>query len=225
MKTNFKLIIFDCDGTLVDSLDGIVTSAQLALDEMGYNRTLAHSEVAQVVGLSLYQAFEKIIPGAASSQIERGVALYKTHYKRLADGGELTTPLYPGVIETLRQLHSAGLVLAIATGKSLKGLERNLNELKFGEYFSCLKTADHAPSKPNPEMLLQILNETGFSPHDALMIGDTDFDMNMGRAAGIKTCAVTFGCHAKEQLAICNPDFWLDKMADLPGLIGLPHLD
>ncbi|MBF0380731.1 MAG: HAD-IA family hydrolase [Magnetococcales bacterium] len=225
MKSQFKLIIFDCDGTLVDSLDGIVTSAQLALDDMGYNRTLAHSEVAQVVGLSLLQAFQKILPNASPSEVERGVALYKTHYKRLADGGEFTSPLYPGVIDTLKQLHSSGLVLAIATGKSLKGLQRNLNELKFGEFFSCLKTADHAPSKPNPEMLLQILNETGFFPHDALMVGDTDFDINMGRAAGMKTCAVTFGCHGKEQLALSRPDYWLDNMADLPGLIGLPRLD
>jgi phosphoglycolate phosphatase len=221
MTTEFKLIIFDCDGTLVDSLDGIVRSAQLALDELGYKRTLAHNEVAQVVGLSLYQAFEQILPNAEPAEVERGVELYKSPYKELADGGAFTTTLYPGVIETLLQLQSAGLIMAVATGKSLKGLQRNLEELDFGEYFVCLKTADHAPSKPNPEMLLQVLAETGFAAHEALMIGDTDFDMNMGRAAKIKTCAVTFGCHSRERLAVCQPDYWLERMADLPGLLGI----
>jgi phosphoglycolate phosphatase len=221
MKTKFKLIIFDCDGTLVDSLDGIVRSAQLALSEMGYKRILAHSEVAQVVGLSLAQAFQQILPDAGSGEVEQGVALYKAHYKRLADGGELTTPIYPGVRETLGQLQNAGFILAVATGKSLKGLQRNLQELDLNSFFSCLRTADHAPSKPNPQMLLQVLEETGFAPEEALMIGDTDFDMNMGRAARIKTCAVTFGCHSREQLALSQPDYWLDDMADLPALIGL----
>ncbi|MBF0359052.1 MAG: HAD-IA family hydrolase [Magnetococcales bacterium] len=221
MTTEFKLIIFDCDGTLVDSLDGIVRSAQLAIDGLGYKRTLANSEVAQVVGLSLYQAFEQILPDAGPDEIERGVGLYKSHYKELADGGAFTTTLYPGVREALLKLQSVGMIMAVATGKSLRGLQRNLEELDFGEFFVCLKTADHAPSKPNPEMLLQVLAETGFEAHEALMVGDTDFDINMGRAAKIKTCAVTFGCHSRERLAICQPDYWLDSMSDLPVLLGI----
>jgi phosphoglycolate phosphatase len=221
MNTKFKLIIFDCDGTLVDSLDGIVRSAQLAMNDMGYKRILAHSDVAQVVGLSLIQAFEQILPEADPEEVERGVALYKAHYKHLADGGELTTPLYPGVRETLLQLQEAGFVLAIATGKSLQGLQRNLRDLDIGHFFTCLRTADHAPSKPHPDMLLQVLAQTGFPPQEALMVGDTNFDLDMGRAARVKTCAVTFGCHSKEQLAMSQPDYWLAKMNDLPHLLGL----
>lgn len=220
MNTDFKLIIFDCDGTLVDSLDGIARSAQLALDAMGYERILAHSEVAQVVGLSLAQAFEKILPDAGRDEITRGVTLYKEHYKHLADSGQLSTPLYPGVRETLQTLKNSGYTLAVATGKSLRGLQRNLDELDIGAFFSCLRTSDHAPSKPNPEMLYQVLTATGFAPEKALIIGDTDYDMNMGRAAGVKTCAVTFGCHSREQLALCQPDYWLDNMSDLPQLIN-----
>ncbi|MBF0455815.1 MAG: HAD-IA family hydrolase [Magnetococcales bacterium] len=221
MKSNFKLIVFDCDGTLVDSLDGIVRSAQLALAEMGHEQILRPSDVAEVVGLSLVQAFEILLPGATSRENTEAVALYRKHYKHLADAGQLSTPLYPGVRETLQRLQAAGLVMAVATGKSLKGLERNLQELDLGAYFSCLRTADHAPSKPNPEMLFQVLAETGFTPQEALMVGDTEFDLNMGRGAGVKTCAVTFGCHSRQRLALCQPDFWLDRMSDLPLQLGL----
>ncbi|MBF0438763.1 MAG: HAD-IA family hydrolase, partial [Magnetococcales bacterium] len=185
------------------------------------HRDFTHTQIAQVVGLSLHEAMAKLIPEASPEFWEKAVLGYKAHYQRLADGGALTAPLFPGVRETLMALQNAGVVMAVATGKSLRGLERTLHEHQLNGFFQALMTSDQAPSKPHPAMVENILQATGFSASQALMVGDTLYDLEMGRKAGVKIAAVTFGCHTPEQLATTYPDHWLERMDDLLPLFGL----
>ncbi|MBF0263192.1 MAG: HAD-IA family hydrolase [Magnetococcales bacterium] len=225
MSLRYDLVIFDCDGTLVDSLDGIVRSANLALAEAGGGPHLSMASIAAVVGLSLHEAMGVLMPEASEACRDQAVAAYKSHYQRLADGGELTTPLFPGVRATLDQLRRHGVTLAVATGKSLRGLERTLREQRLEGIFAVLMTADQAPSKPHPSMIEQILAATGHAPERCLMVGDTVYDLDMGRNAGVRTAAVTFGCHGREELAGSRPDHWLERMPDLLPVVGVAALD
>lgn len=216
-----RLVVFDCDGTLVDSLAGIARVMNMALSQVGLAENLSLSCIGGVVGLSMAEAMAALFPAAPAALRGQAIAVYKEHYKRLADGGELISPLFPGVRQTLDRLRAHGLQLAMATGKSMRGVERTIAEHQLAGYFRFLKSADCAPSKPDPAMVRQIVQESGFAPRAILMVGDTDFDMIMGRQAGVVTCAVTYGCHPRARLAAAQPDYWLDGMGDLPGLLGL----
>ncbi|MBF0132629.1 MAG: HAD-IA family hydrolase [Magnetococcales bacterium] len=219
----FDLVIFDCDGTLMDSLDGIWRGVNRAVRSQGMHRPFSHAEVATIVGLSLPNAFAHLLPDAGEETWEALTVAYKQQFRKLASEGVPEPPLFPGVLTTLQCLHDAGLVLAVATGKSMAGLSRSLGAYDLEKYFSFYQTADSAPSKPHPGMVIQILADSGLSASRTLMVGDTDFDMIMGRNAGVFTCAVTFGCHDRERLAAATPDFWLDHMHDLPSLLGLQN--
>ncbi|MEO5332171.1 MAG: HAD-IA family hydrolase [Magnetococcus sp. YQC-5] len=221
----FSLVIFDCDGTLVDSLDGIARSANQALSELGYQKTFTHAQIAQVVGLSLDEAMLVLLPEATPEFRREAIRGYKSHYQRMADQGELTAPLFPGARETLTALHRGGVTLAVATGKSLKGLQRTLQEHDLSHLFSVLMTADQAPSKPHPAMVENILDAVGLPARHCLMVGDTLYDLEMGRHAGVKTAAVTYGCHSREQLAGGGPDYWLESLTDVLPVVGISSVE
>ncbi|MBF0424015.1 MAG: HAD-IA family hydrolase [Magnetococcales bacterium] len=217
----FNLVVFDCDGTLMDSLDNIWRTINQAMRNRGFDRAFSRQEVAGIVGLSLETAFAHLLPEATEA-VWRSLALaYKEEFRRLASQGLTEAPLFSGVAETLRLLYEAGMVLAVATGKSKAGLERSLRAHDLESWFTFFQTADSAPSKPHPAMLTQILDQSGFSPNETLMVGDTDFDILMARNAGVASCAVTFGCHNRQRLAAAAPDYWLDNMIFLPTLLGL----
>ncbi|NGZ29531.1 MAG: HAD-IA family hydrolase [Magnetococcales bacterium] len=217
--SQIRLVIFDCDGTLVDSLEGIHRVMNRAVVQAGLASGVSGYQVAGVVGLSMSEALESLFPDAPLLQRDLAIKLYKDHYKQLADGGLMPNALFPGVREALDWLRQRGFQLGMATGKSMRGVERTLAEHDLHGYFSYLKSADCAPSKPHPGMVLQIIDESGFSAREILMVGDTDFDMIMGRQAGVWTCAVTYGCHSRERLAAAKPDFWLDSMSGLSSLL------
>lgn len=221
MALDYDLVIFDCDGTLVDSLASIAQSANLALIEAGFTDGIPQHAVAEVVGLSLEQAVTSWIPTAEAQVLQQVVAAYKKNYQKLADAGVLATPLFPGVRAVLETLQRSHVTMAIATGKSLRGLQRTLREHALEGFFHALKTADDCRSKPDPEMVERILLETWADPARTLIVGDTSFDIEMGRRAGITTCAVTYGCHDRTRLAQAQPHHWLERMADLPALIGV----
>lgn len=225
MSPKFPLVIFDCDGTLVDSLDGIARSANQALRELGMQQTFTHAQIAQVVGLSLDESMLVLLPEATPEFRAQAIKGYKSHYQRMADQGELTAPLFPGARETLTALHQGGVTLAVATGKSLKGLQRTLHEHDLAHFFSVLMTADQAPSKPHPAMVENILHAVGLPARNSLMVGDTLYDLEMGRHAGVKTAAVTYGCHSREQLAIGVPDYWLDSLTEVLPVVGLSSVE
>ncbi|MBF0310412.1 MAG: HAD-IA family hydrolase [Magnetococcales bacterium] len=214
-----SLVIFDCDGTLVDSLEGITRCMMLAFRDEGLQRPVSEAEVRNVVGLSLGLAVETMLPGVEEVVQNRVVERYKKHYKELADARQLSNPLFPGVKETLDRLRDRGVRLAMATGKSRRGVGRTLEETGLGPWFATVRTADCAPSKPHPGMIEQILQELDCPPDEALMVGDTDFDILMGHAAGVRTCAVTYGCHDRQRLAAAKPHHWIEAM---PELLALP---
>ncbi|MBF0614734.1 MAG: HAD-IA family hydrolase [Magnetococcales bacterium] len=217
----FDLVVFDCDGTLVDSLDGIVHAARLALAEMDGAPEVSREQIAAVVGLSLHQAMAVLLPEGSPALLDQAVGAYKRHYQHLADGGELTTPLFPGVRVTLEQLRDQGVTMAVATGKSLRGLERTLREQRLEGLFAVLMTSDQAPSKPHPAMIEQILAATLCAPDRTLMVGDTDYDLIMARHAGVRSAAVTYGCHDRIRLARAHPDYWLEQLPDLLPVVGI----
>lgn len=215
----FELVIFDCDGTLVDSRANIARVMNMALLEEGLAEAMPVERIGGVVGLSLPEAVRVLLPTADEARRQEVILRYKAHYKRLADAGELRDPLFPGVVEVLERLQHHGVLLAMATGKSMRGVERTLNDHGLGKYFSWLKSADCAPSKPHPGMVEQILAASGISPPRVLMVGDTEYDILMGRHAGVVTCAVTYGCHPPERLARAAPHHWVQQMAELLPLV------
>ncbi|MEG3638950.1 HAD family hydrolase [Magnetococcus sp. PR-3] len=211
MSSRYELVIFDCDGTLVDSQGGIAHVLNLALKEVGLPQ-VTHAQAGSIVGLSLQQAADTLLPDATAEQRTQVVDYYRKIYRTMADEKQLDHPLFPGVKETLEKLQADGVTLAVATGKSMAGMQRTIRDHHLEGFFVAVKTADCAPSKPNPGMVQQILDQTLIPPELTLMVGDTTFDMDMGRAAGVDTCAFPSGCHPREYLERCGPSHWVHEI-------------
>ncbi|WP_158089384.1 HAD family hydrolase [Magnetofaba australis] len=220
MSSNrYELVIFDVDGTLMDSLGAISHVVNLSLKELGLP-TISHASVGAIVGLSLDAAAQRLLPSATQQTRDQLVALYRQHYKALADANSLDHELFPGVRDTLYELKGRGVTLALATGKSMRGVERMIEEQNFHGLFAAIKTADCAPSKPHPGMLEQALAETAMPPEMALMVGDTDFDLLMANSAGVDACAFPSGAHPRERLAAANPKYWIDAIPQVLDIVS-----
>ncbi|MEM8959570.1 MAG: HAD-IA family hydrolase [Pseudomonadota bacterium] len=211
-----KLAIFDVDGTLVDSKAHIHASMTAAFEGEGFVPP-ERPEVLSIVGLSLPQAIGRLAAGQSEECVARLVEGYKTAYTRFrAVDGAASSPLYPGIAETLETLFERDdLLVAVATGKSRRGLDHVLAMHGLAGRFVSEQVADHHPSKPHPAMLEAVLSETGVEAGDAVMIGDTSFDMEMGHAAGCRTLAVSWGYHATPVLRNCRPHAFADAVPDL----------
>ena len=212
--SDLRLVIFDVDGTLVDSQAEIVASMTTAFtseDLIVPDRT----RILSIVGLSLDVAVARLCPDLPIGQQARVVQAYKDSYMALrgADGKGEKSPLYPGARDVLDYLAGQdNILLAIATGKSRRGLDKILEKHGLQNFFHSEQVADDHPSKPNPSMILTALNETGTQAQAAVMIGDTTFDMEMGRAAGVRTIGVSWGYH---DAATLLPDVLIDSFAGL----------
>jgi len=193
-----KLAVFDVDGTLVDSQSHIVAAMTSGLASAGLS-PLPRAQVLSIVGLSLPVAIATLLPQADAptlAQVEQG---YRSHYlsARIAQD----SPLFPGVPEMLRRLGGhPRLMLAVATGKSRRGMDAVLAAHGITDLFVTRECADGNPSKPHPGMLLAALDAVGADPADAVMIGDTTFDMDMAHAAGVAAWGVSWGYHRVEVL-------------------------
>lgn len=200
MSDALRLILFDVDGTLADS-QGAITSAMAAAFAGAGLPSPSRAEILSIVGLSLPLAMAELAgeqPADVQAVLVEG---YKSAYKsaRLAAGAG-HSPLYPGAAEVLAELNAVPeYLLGVATGKSQRGLDA-LIEAHELRYFVTRQCADHHPSKPHPSMVLRAMAETGVRPEDTVMIGDTSFDIDMGRAAGVRTIAVDWGFHPAERL-------------------------
>ena len=194
-----RLAVFDCDGTLVDGQAAVCEAMDLAFAEAGL---LApdRNAVRRIVGLSLPQAVRSLAPDAAPEAQAAAVAAYKAAFRASRIEGRLHEPLYEGMLELLAALAAAGWTLGVATGKSDRGLGACLAAHGVLDRFVTLQTADRHPSKPHPAMLEAALFEAGARPQDAVMIGDTTFDMSMAQAARVRAIGVAWGYHTPEEL-------------------------
>lgn len=211
MKRPYKLIVFDWDGTLMDSETKIVNCLCAAARDCGLPE-LDRAVARRVIGLGLAEALGTLFPGVAPPELARLVAAYKEHFL-IHDTTK--TPLFPGVAEGLENLVQNGYRLAIATGKARRGLERVLAQTGVGTWFCSSRCADEARSKPDPLMLEHILSDTAVDRRDALMIGDTTFDMEMAANAGMARLAVSYGVHPREHLLAHDPLACLNSFADV----------
>ena len=200
MSGRLKLAIFDCDGTLVDSQSMIVTSMVRAFDAEGLRPPQA-ADVRHVVGLSLAEAIAQLAPGDMDAGgIDQIAANYrKAFFDIRAEGAEVET-LYAGIVEALQAFVADDWLLAIATGKSRRGLKSVLENHGLSGHFVTLRTADDGPGKPDPTMIHEILAETGAGAMDTVMIGDTIYDIEMARAARVFALGVDWGYHARSLL-------------------------
>ncbi|WP_208350088.1 HAD-IA family hydrolase [Pseudaestuariivita rosea] len=196
------LILFDVDGTLVDSQGDIVAAMTIAFKTIE-RPVPTRGQILSIVGLSLPVAMARLAAGTSDQQQVMMVEAYKDAYARLRSEGDIkmTSPLYPGAQQVLDDLRDRpNVLLGIATGKSRRGLDVLLDGHDLRDYFVTEQVADHHPSKPHPSMILTALSETGAMAERTVMIGDTSFDMEMGRAAQVDTIGVTWGCHPEQHL-------------------------
>ena len=194
-----KLAVFDCDGTLVDGQADICTAMDAAFAGLGFalpDRQL----VRQIVGLSLPQAMRRLVPDVEPALHDALVDSYKQAYRTARAEGRVGEPLFDGIRELLDDLRAGGWDLAVATGKSDRGLTHCLAMHGLSNHFVSLQTADRHPSKPHPAMLEAALAEALALGRDAVMIGDTSYDMTMAVAAGVRPIGVAWGYHSPDEL-------------------------
>lgn len=218
-NTLYKLLIFDWDGTVIDSTARIVSSVQKAARDLSHP-ALSDDAVRNIIGLGLPEAIETLLPGIAA-QANAELAQRYSHYYLHAD--DTPTALFDGVEETLTRLQAQGYRLAVATGKSRRGLERVMADTGLGHLFEITRCADETTSKPDPHMLNEILEQTGVSAQQALMIGDTEFDLEMGVRAGMNTVAVSYGAHHIERLRQYAPVLEIDAFPALESWLSELH--
>ncbi len=215
MKYRFKLLIFDWDGTLMDSEARIVECVRAAVMDMGLE-VPADERIRNIIGLGLSEAMNFLFPGADQVLKQAIVERYRHHF--LVEN-ETPSRLFEGARETLTCLETEGYLLAVATGKSRRGLNVSLEETGLGDMFQTTRCADETFSKPHPEMLLQVMDELGVLPDDTLMIGDTEYDMEMAANAGTRKLGVSYGVHSAERLARHGPLGVADSVSQIPGLL------
>lgn len=201
-----KLAVFDCDGTLVDGQASICDAMDRAFAEAGMPAP-DRNAVRRAVGLSLMQAVQRLLPDAEDSACRAIVDAYKRAFRTAREEGSLSQPLYTGIPAVLADLRAGGWQLGVATGMSDRGLAHCLASHGLDGQFVTLQTADRHPSKPHPAMLEAALFEAAAQPAEAVMIGDTAYDMEMARTAGVRAIGVEWGYHPPEELIGAGAEF------------------
>lgn len=202
---NVRLAVFDCDGTLVDGQASICAAMDSGFAAAGLPPP-NHHEVRRIVGLSLPQAIRMLAPGAAPGDQAQIVEGYKQAFRDSRHQGLLEEPLFPGIAELIEQLRSDGWLLAVATGKSDRGLQSCLAGHGIADHFISLQTADRHPSKPHPAMLQAAMADALAEAGNTVMIGDTTFDMDMARAIGVRAIGVDWGYHTSAELSAAGAE-------------------
>jgi phosphoglycolate phosphatase len=205
-----RLIVFDWDGTLMDSETQIVNAMYAAIDELELEKRSV-DQCRNIIGLGLKEAIDTLYPGGDEAFRHQFVERYRHHW--FSDTH--TSELFPGARETLHLLKESGFVLAVATGKGRTGLDKVLLATELETVFSATRCSDETQSKPHPQMLLEILQELDIDPHETLMIGDTEYDLLMAVEAGVAPIAVSYGVHERERLLEHRPLACLDNISEL----------
>ena len=196
----YGLIVFDWDGTLIDSAGAIAECIRAAAGDLGLE-VPDRERARHVIGLGLQASLELAVPDLPSHRTREFVDAYRRHF--LAK--EESMQLFPGIGTLLGALRSRGHRLAVATGKTRQGLERAFAASGLGLHFTCSRCADETSPKPDPKMLHELMAELSIEPHRALMVGDTSHDLEMARSAGMDALAVTYGAHPERVLRALKP--------------------
>lgn len=214
---NVRVVIFDWDGTLVDSVEHIADSLHRAATDLGY-AALEREAYRDIIGLGMVEALEKLYPGISREEmnsIREGYAGYFFN--------KTTTPqnVFEGMADVVADLRGSGRSCSVATGKSRRGLDSALVSSGLGSHFEITRCADETRSKPDPAMLEQILNFYGIGPAEAVMIGDTRYDLEMAQRIGMPSIGVEWGVHKRDVLGDYSPHAIVDTVPDLRQVLGL----
>lgn len=212
----YPLVVFDWDGTLMDSASGIATCIQEASREMGLE-VPSRERASHVIGLGLRDSLRIAVPDLRAEDYGEFVELYRKHFR----ASEREMLLFPGVPDLLTRLRERGCRLAVATGKSRQGLDRALAATGLGPHFVATRCADETTPKPDPAMLVELMRELSFPPEHALMIGDTTHDLDMAASAGVDAVGVTYGAHPEASLRERTPRGLVASVADLEAWLSV----
>ncbi len=208
----YSLLVFDWDGTLMDSKAQIVNCMQSAITELSLEpRT--NEQISNIIGLGLEEAISSLYPNLKPKEVQHASQTYREHY---LFKDKTPSPLFPGVEEVLIGLRETGYELAVATGKSRRGLEKGLSETSLHEYFPITRCADETRSKPHPQMLEEILVDYNTHAKKALMIGDSEYDLQLANNARVDGFAVSYGVHDLLRLLKQGPVGFIDDINQLP---------
>ena len=207
----YKAIVFDWDGTLMDSISKIVESMQSSAKHLGFP-VPDYNQAKDVIGISLLPALKQLF----NIQDEKAANdLFHTYKDQFKEHAQISSPLFSGAIELLEELKKRGYILAVATGKARNGLEHNWEHSNTKHFFSASRTADDAQSKPSPDMLQQLLLELDLCADQVLMVGDTVYDMAMAEAINMDRIGVSFGVHSADVLHQHKPLAVIDSLDEL----------
>jgi phosphoglycolate phosphatase len=209
---SFDLVVFDWDGTLMDSEERIVNCLQAAFDDLGVPSP-TRDAARDVIGLGLNDAILRLLPTADTQTLHALGLGYRRHF---LETDPTPSVLFPGVRETLEWMAGEGYLLAVATGKGRIGLDKALVETGLGVFFHATRCADETFSKPNPQMLFELMDELGVDASATLMVGDTEYDMQMANNARTSSLAVSCGVHPAERLMQHGPLGCLHDLSTLP---------
>ena len=209
-----RLALFDCDGTLVDGQANHCLAMEAAFGGAGL-QPLPRSDTRRVIGLSLLESMRVLAPQAGDDLHAAMVEGYKAAFYEMRGQGLIEEPLFEGMRELLGALHEDDWQLGVATGKSDRGLRKCLEHHGIKDLFVSLQTADRHPSKPHPAMVHKAMGDAGVEADATIMIGDTSFDIDMGRAAGCRTIGVSWGYHNVDELRACGADMIAETIEEL----------
>lgn len=203
-----RLVVFDWDGTLMDSTGQIVAAATRAITQLGLPERPPEA-IRDIIGLGLRESWQRLFPELGTDWYSPFVAAYREHFF----APELQTAhLFDRAAEVVAQLAGRGFLLAVATGKSRRGLDRDLAATGLDQYMAGSRTADESRSKPHPDMLLELMSELEAIPGTTFMVGDTEWDLEMARRAGVASVAVCYGAHGLERLRPYEPLACIDAI-------------
>ncbi len=217
-----RLAVFDCDGTLVDSQHAIVACMQAAFTGEGLAAP-SLAAVRRIIGLPLAECMVRLAPEADATRLDRLVESYKDAFFTLRQRADHHEPLFEGALAALDAVEAEGWMLGVATGKAMRGLLAVLERHGREKRFVTLQTGDQGPGKPDPAMLERAMAETGATPADTVMIGDTTFDMVMAGRARVRALGVEWGYHAPEELVAAGAHATVDSFAALPAAVTRLH--
>ncbi len=209
----YNLLVFDWDGTVMDSQARIVNCIHAAINDLGLEYRDEYA-VKNIIGLGLKEAIDMLYPGQDELFHRNMVDAYRHHFLH---ENPTPTELFDGAHELLLRLDAEGYLLGIATGKGRVGLDKVLDETGVGRFFQATRCADETFSKPHPEMLEQVMEHLGCTPQETLMIGDTEYDMQMANNAGCDAMGVSYGVHELERLLRYHPVAHIDAITELYG--------